>query len=127
MASILIIDDNIALGEMVAGSLRSADHTAWHGPSGKAGFQLMQEQAIDLVISDIVMPDQDGLKVVMRLKKSRPRLQVILMSGDRPERAPLYLSIGRKLGATRTLLKPFSLPTLLATVAAVVGERGSAK
>lgn len=125
MASILIIDDNIAFGETAAETLRSAGHTAWHCPSGKAGFKLMQDQSIDLVITDIVMPDQDGLEVVMQLKKSHPQLQVILMSGDSPRHAPLYLSMGQKLGAVRTLLKPFSVQTLLGTVAEVLRGGGA--
>ena len=125
MPSILIIDDNIAFGETAAEALMTAGHTVWHCESGKAGFKLMEEQPVDLVITDILMPDQDGLEILMQLRRTRPELQVIMMSGDAPERAPLYLSIGQKLGATRTLLKPFPLPTLLGTVAEVLG-RGDA-
>lgn len=125
MASILIIDDNVAFGESLVLALRSAGHTVWHGLSGKAGFKLLNEHPVDLVITDIVMPDQDGLEVVMQLKKSLPRMRVILMSGDSPRYAPLYLSIGRKLGVGRTLLKPFSIQTLLTTVAEVLGGTGA--
>lgn len=128
MSSILIIDDNVAFGETMAQALRSAGHTVWHCPDGKTGFKLLEAHPVELVITDIVMPDQDGLEVVMRLRKSLPGLRVILMSGDSPRHAPLYLSMGRKLGAARTLLKPFSVRTLLDTVGEVLsGEAGHSK
>lgn len=125
MASILIIDDNIAFGETAAEALRSTGHTVWHCPSGKAGFRWMRDHPVDLVITDIVMPEQDGLEVLIQLRQSHPRLPVILISGDAPRRAPLYLSISAKLGATRTLLKPFPLQTLLGTVAEVLRGGGA--
>lgn len=125
MASILIIDDNIAFGETAAEALRSAGHKVSVCVSAKAGFRLLQDQSMDLVITDIVMPDQDGLEVVMQLRESHPELQVILMSGDSPQHAPLYLSMGQKLGAVRTLLKPFSVQALLGTVAEVLRGGGA--
>ena len=120
MASILLIDDNVAFGEIAASVLRSAGHTVWPCASGKAGFGRMREHPVDLVITDIVMPDQDGLEILMELRKTHPHVKVIMMSGDNPERASFYLSVGHKLGAVRTLLKPFPLKTLLTTVAEVL-------
>ena len=86
---------------------------------------MIQEHSIDLLITDIVMSEQDGLEVLMQVRKSHPRLQVIMMSGEAPRHAPLYLSIGEKLGATRTLLKPFSMQTLLEVVREVLHGGGA--
>lgn len=121
MASILIIDDNVAFGETVIQALQSVGHTVWHCPSGQAGLKQLEAHPVDLVITDIVMPEQDGLEVVMQLKRSHPELRVILMSGDAPRHAALYLSMGRKLGAVHTLLKPFSMRTLFEAVDKVLG------
>lgn len=126
MATILVIDDNLPFGETVAEALRGASHTVWHMPSGRSATGLLDTQTIDIVITDIVMPDEDGLEILLRLRRSHPQLKVIMMSGDNPKHAPLYLAIGAKLGAVRTLLKPFSVEALLSTVEAVLAEGESA-
>lgn len=69
------------------------------------------------------MPEQDGLEIVLQLRKTHPHLPILLMSGDAPRHAPHYLKVGAKLGATRTLLKPFSIRTLLDTVTEVLRTR----
>lgn len=95
----------------------------WACESGKAGLKLLAAHPVDLVITDVVMPDQDGLEIVMHLRKTHPHLPILLMSGDAPRHAAHYLEVGEKLGATRTLLKPFSIRTLLDTVTEVLGAR----
>lgn len=128
MASILIIDDNVEFGELVTEALWRAGHTVRYCRSGKEAFATLRAHAVDLVITDIVMPEADGLEVLMRLRRTHPQLKVVVMSGDAPRHAPHYLMLGRKLGAKRSLLKPFSMQTVIDTVSDVLdeGDRTSA-
>jgi DNA-binding response OmpR family regulator len=120
MAAILLIDDNVDLCTMMAHALTLAGHQVHVAHDGKTASRLADCVPVDLVITDIVMPEQDGLETVMRLRKTHPGLPVIVISGDAPRHAPVYLTIASKLGATRTLLKPFSAAMLLETVNAML-------
>ena len=71
--------------------------------------------------TDLLMPEKDGIEIVMELRKAQPDLPIIAMSGQ-SSRSPLYLGMAKKLGARRTLGKPFSIETLLTTVKEVLAD-----
>jgi CheY-like chemotaxis protein len=79
-----------------------------------------------LVLTDIVMPHKDGTATVKDLRREFPDVGIIAMSGGLAHDAPLYLKIAGAFGANRTLQKPFTLPTLLATVEEVLASTHSA-
>lgn len=81
MAKILVIDDNESLGIMVSRMLVSNGHETFVARDGKQGIQLFRECSPDLVITDLIMPDMDGVEVIAALRKLSPETKVIVMSG----------------------------------------------
>jgi two-component system chemotaxis response regulator CheY len=117
MASILLIEDDENLRNMTAELLRSAGHTVDTADDGKPGIALYKAKLHDLIITDIVMPDMDGLKLIDELRQTASRPRIIAMSGDSKLSVPLYLPIAKLLGADRILAKPVLPDVLLKTVA----------
>jgi CheY-like chemotaxis protein len=115
-AAILVIDDNAELASLLAHALHRVGHTVWQTENPKEGLRLLQEHPIDILITDLVMPEQDGIETIQLARKLRPQVRVIAMSGDSPRHAGLYLDMAEKLGADRSLLKPFHLQALLTAV-----------
>ncbi len=126
MPRILILEDNEAVREMMAEVLTRTGYRVDQAADGKHALRLISENPVDLVITDIVMPDQDGLETITQLRKTHPTLPVIAMSGDAPRNTTLYLSLAEKLGVVRTLTKPFDPVTLMALVKEVLSIRTDA-
>jgi CheY-like chemotaxis protein len=122
MATLLLIEDNVPLAEVMTQALRRVGHDVMTATTGREGTDLLRVRAVDLVITDIVMPDQDGIETVIWIKENQPHVPVITISGDSPRHARLYLSMTQKFGVVRTLLKPFSAEVLLNAVAEVLAE-----
>jgi CheY-like chemotaxis protein len=122
MASILLIDDDKNLQIMTAELLRSAGHTVDTADDGKPGLALYKTKLHELVITDIVMPDMDGLKLIEELRQTAPRPRVIAMSGGSRLSVPLYLPIAKQLGVERILAKPVLPDVLLRAVADVLAN-----
>ena len=121
MASILLIDDNTPLRELLRLGLTRAGHTVWEAEDGKEGLKLLREHPIDVLVTDVVMPEQDGIVTLQLARKLRPELRVVVISGDAPRHAPLYLKIAGSLGAHKTLMKPFTMEKLLEAIGELVG------
>lgn len=115
MAIILLIDDDDLLRGMLAKTLELEGHTVFQADNGQAGIDLFHSQRPDLVITDLVMPVQEGVETIMRLRQLSPRLPIIAMSGGVPN-SKLYLTIAAKIGAHRILPKPFTPQRLLEAV-----------
>ena len=116
MAKLLLIDDNIDLLEIQAEFLRHAGHEVSVSVDAEKAFALLPEGNFDLVMTDIIMPDKDGLEVIMALKRIAPTIKIIAVSGGGRIDATSYLDLAVKLGAKASLSKPFSGETLIATV-----------
>jgi len=114
MARILVIDDSASALELAGQILRQAGHEVVTAESGKQGVSILASQALDLVITDIYMPEEDGLEVIRNARRSRPGLRVLAMSVVTGKHG--MLGVARALGAAGTLLKPFAAGDLLAAV-----------
>ncbi len=127
MESILIIDDDLPICQLLTGALVRKAYSVRSAANGIEGIQLYRAQPADLVITDMVMPEQDGLSTIMELRRISPHVRIIAMSGGLIQTPKLYLQFAEKLGADRVLLKPFRLEDLLSTVAEVLAlPRGPA-
>ena len=120
MASILLIDDDNALRTVTTEILRQAGYTVDDVPDGKSGLDLLEAGQHDLVITDIAMPDMDGLELIMSLSHFDPAPRLIAISGDSQFSESLYLPTARQLGVHGTLSKPIRAELLLQTVARVL-------
>jgi DNA-binding NtrC family response regulator len=115
MAHLLIIDDDDLLREALATVLISAGHTVTQAADGRKALALFRAEPADLIVSDLVMPDREGLEIISQLHREDPALPIIAMSGG-ATRSQLYLAMAAKLGASRTLSKPFTPATLLRVI-----------
>jgi len=107
---ILVIDDEPALLKAMATVLAESGFHVFTAKSGKEATAKVLEHPIDLLITDLNMPDEDGIEIIRRLKKDRPQLKVIAMSGAF---GPNIMTVAQKLGADATLNKPITVAKLL--------------
>lgn len=114
MARILVIDDSASALELAGQILREAGHEVVTADSGKQGESILATQPLDLVITDIYMPEEDGLEVIRKARRTRPGLRVLAMSVVTGKHG--MLRVARALGAAGTLLKPFAAGDLLNAV-----------
>lgn len=121
MARILIIEDNPALLPVLAELLTASGHAVRTARNGAEGLIQFRADPPDLVLTDIVMPEQDGVGVLLELRKLRPRPKIIAMSGG-TVRSSQYLQMAAGLGARRVLEKPFSNSVLLQAINEVLAE-----
>src|SRR6185369_2584061 len=90
VSRLLLIDDDPILREVLAMALVQAGYTVVHAESGRQGTALFRATPADLVITDLVMPDREGIETIVTLHRERPDLPIIAMSGG-AVRSPLYL------------------------------------
>ena len=119
MARILTVDDSVSMRQMVEVTLTSAGYDVQQAENGREALDIAGTQSFDLVITDVNMPQMDGLALVRNLRglpnyKHTPLL--VLTTENTPERK----MEGREAGATGWLVKPFNPERLLATVAKVL-------
>jgi len=121
MPSVLVVDDEDQVRQLIRETLEQAGYDVQDARDGKEGLEQYRTKPTDLVIMDILMPDQDGLESIMRLRREFPASRVIAMTGGSDMIGILnFLDVAKMLGARRTLQKPFEMKTLLDTVAAEV-------
>jgi CheY-like chemotaxis protein len=107
MARILVIDDHTAMRVLLRDILEPEGHIIVDAANGAMGVEAFREAPFDLVITDIIMPGQDGIDTIVQLKRLRPEQKIIVMSGGGRRNSPEFLRIASKLGATDVLAKPF--------------------
>jgi DNA-binding NtrC family response regulator len=114
MPAVLLLEDNEAYRALMADVLTLAGFEVCAAPDGRHVAEILRARRIDLVITDLVMPERDGIETITDLHYSHPRLPVIAISGDMPLNRDLYLRLAEKLGAARVLAKPFKMDQLIA-------------
>jgi DNA-binding NtrC family response regulator len=115
-ARILIIDDEEQIREMLRQMLTREGYEVAVADNGKEGMKICREQEIDLIITDIIMPEKDGIEMILELRHDFPQLKVIAISGGGRLGPDGYLEMAQKLGAHRTFFKPFNRKEILGAV-----------
>ncbi len=111
---ILIVDDEPQIREVLRRKLEKCGYTVEEAIHGKDAIEKLDASAFELVIADIVMPERDGLEVIMYLKKRQPSVKIIAVSAPSNE---LFLRSASGLGADRVFPKPFQLADIADAVA----------
>ena len=114
--TILVIDDDDDLREILCIRLRSAEYMVIAASDGHSGMQAYYANKPDLVITDLVMPEKEGIEVIMELQKQNPKPFIIAMSGGGKLKPEAYLPTAKMLGADTIMEKPFSTSELLDSV-----------
>jgi CheY-like chemotaxis protein len=117
---ILLIDDNDLFRKLVRFMLATAEYDVEEASNGKTGVAGYRRQRSDLVITDILMPEQEGLQTIRELRQVDPQVRIIATSSAGHGRGG-YLELALKFGARRILQKPFSRDDLLTAVSEVLG------
>lgn len=121
MAKILVIDDSEDIRILLHEALQAAGHSVVEAADGEEGLRSYREHYPDLVITDIVMPNKEGLETIMELRRESPGVKIVAMSGGTRGMVISFLPAAKKLGADYTLPKPFSLAELQAVVDDALG------
>jgi CheY-like chemotaxis protein len=119
MARILVIDDDKDLLVIIEHALVTIGHSVATANNGVAAEKLFRSEVFDLIITDIVMPEREGLETIILLRREFPHIPVIAITGTQ-KNSILYLGIATRLGARRVLEKPFTRKALLDAVASVL-------
>ncbi|MEM6708221.1 MAG: response regulator [Pseudomonadota bacterium] len=124
MSSILVADDDEHVLDVIAEMLRMAGHDVTTALNGIEVEQRFRDEEIDLVITDIVMPEQEGLETINNIRQSAEHLPIIAISGGGRVGPGSYLDLARRFGANAALHKPFELDDLVSTVTDLLGTAG---
>ena len=114
MATILVIEDQNTIRTLLRLTLEDVGHEVLEAANGRLGLALFRERAVDLVVTDIAMPEMNGLQLMLELTKSFINVKVIAMSGC-PE-GEQGLNKATLLGVRQTFQKPFKMEQLLTAV-----------
>lgn len=120
MASILVVEDDEDVRPLICAMLVKAGHTVRQAGNGVEGIKLYREESADLVITDVVMPEKEGLGMIVDLRRINPKVRIVAMSGGFAYDPKLYLHMATSLGADRVLRKPFQFQDLMDAVNAVL-------
>jgi DNA-binding response OmpR family regulator len=116
MPRILVIDDDEQIRNMLRIMLQNEGYDVECAPEGKVALVLFSHSPFSLVITDIVMPEKEGLETIMELKQQHPGVKIIAISGGGRVNPGHYLDGARALGAEFTFTKPVKLDRLLSAV-----------
>lgn len=114
--NIIVIDDESEIRELMQRILTDAQHNVLTAENGFDGIELIKNNNIDLIITDLVMPKKEGIETILDVKKSHPEIRIIAMSAGARIGSDSYLENAKLLGADDVLKKPFFKKELLMTV-----------
>jgi DNA-binding response OmpR family regulator len=125
MALILVIDDDQPLRALVREVLERMGHAVEEAEHGEIGIRLFRANPADLVITDLIMPEKEGIETIQQLREEFPEVRILAISGGSKQMAAAGpLEDARMLGADDTLEKPFGIQDLRATVSRILGDAG---
>jgi len=116
MARMLLIDDDAQTRDMLRQMLERAGYDIEEARDGRAGLQGYQTGSIDVVILDLLIPEQHGFALIKALREGDPAVKIIAISGCGQTGTLDFLRVAEHLGAQRTLQKPFPRHELLAAL-----------
>ncbi|MBD3287986.1 response regulator [candidate division KSB1 bacterium] len=124
VAKILIIDDEKQIRTVMRKLLEKEGHSVIEAENGAEGIDAYCRQPADLVITDIIMPEKEGIETIKEFMNEFPGIKIIATSGGSQLLTPeLGLDVAKCLGAVRTLKKPFSSNELIEAVNDVLGNK----
>jgi len=116
MSGILVVEDDNDLRTMLKVSLNRRRFTVMEAENGKEALTHFKPSMIDLVITDLIMPEEDGLKVIMRMRELKPSIKIIAISGGGKAGPGSYLNLAKALGADAIYSKPFSVNDMITKI-----------
>jgi CheY-like chemotaxis protein len=124
--TVLVIDDENSIRQLLKRTLEKIGCTVYLAEDGAAGVQAYKKNSIDLVITDLVMPEKEGIEVIRELKMENAEVQIIAISGGGLNAPGTYLDIAKALGARQVFAKPIIMEDFLNTVKFILSESNGA-
>jgi CheY-like chemotaxis protein len=122
--TVLIVDDEAVICEVLSGIFQKHGCAVFTASEGDSALRVCRTCPVDLVITDLAMPDKDGFELVRQLRSEFPAIKIMVMSGmSHPEG---YLKACRHLGAHATMAKPFTLESAWSSAEALLAENSAA-
>lgn len=118
MKTLLVVDDDKAVLQSITDILSENDYTVITAIDGRSGLLKNREHMPDVILTDIIMPDMEGIEFIKCIRKERKDVPIIVMSGH-----PVgmkFFKVAGMLGASKNLLKPFTRQDLFATISDVL-------
>ncbi len=116
MARILIADDEEGFRFLLSRMLTTLGHEVREAADGDAALAGLRTFPATIAIVDLFMPGREGIETIGEIRRQHPEIRVVAMSGGAPQSGKSFLRVAAKLGAHRTLSKPFSTDELLAAI-----------
>ena len=122
MAKILVVEDDQVVRRVIVRALNERAHDVLQATNGVEALQLYQENPADLVITDLIMPEKDGIELIRELQGIREDVKVIAMSGGGRHGKLELLDLAEAFGAQRVLSKPIHIDALVEAVGGVLDD-----
>lgn len=116
MGKIMVVDDDIGIKKLLENAFLKVGYEVSAFTSGKDAINKFKNDPHDVLITDIIMPEKDGIETIIEIKKIEPNIKIIAISGGGRIKADDYLNIVKKLGVDYTFSKPFSIKEILEAV-----------
>ncbi len=123
MNTILVMDDDEQVRNMLCETLKREGYQVLDAADGEEGMKLFRKKGADLIITDLIMPNKEGLETIIELRKEFRDVKIIAISGGGRVEPDEYLSLAESLGAHVTLAKPFEREELLGAVRKLLGTK----
>ncbi len=121
MGCILVIDDEAQARRMLRVFLERLGHEVLDAEDGEAGLKSLRDNAVDLIITDIVMPNKEGLETITDIRRLKDDIKIIAISGGGRFGNTDYLEIAKRFGADYSFAKPLDLDVLEKAVEELLG------
>jgi CheY-like chemotaxis protein len=108
MASVLVVDDDETFRKIVVRAVQRMGHEVAEAKNGVEAIECFERHALDLLITDVLMPEKDGIETIRAVRKKWPTVRIIAMSGGGRVEPARYLQMAEAVGVWDTLAKPFS-------------------
>ena len=122
MARILVIDDDEQVLDMLYESLTLEGYDVLRASNGEQGLRLYREGHVDLIITDLIMPEKEGIETIIELRQDFPDVKIIAISGGGRTGTKDYLHMAKIFGVQRTFTKPVAREQLLDSIRELIIE-----
>ena len=125
MAHIIVIDDEEMVRATFRDLLEGRGYDVTEAADGDQGIKAFEARPAEVVITDILMPNKEGIETILELRRTKPDVKIIAVSGGGSTQHADFLDMAKKLGADRVFAKPVDLNELADAVETLIGDYGS--
>ena len=116
MAHILVVDDEKDIRDMLKRMLEREEHVVTLAENGKQALKMIEAVDPEIIITDLIMPEKEGIETILEVRKRHPNIKIIAISGGGRVGPESYLKLAKSIGASHSLTKPFTHNELLSAV-----------